>query len=83
LSLAPGQQWPAEWPGWGAVIIRATYGWVDHNSVPEALRQAVMMLTSYWFSQREAAAIGPDSGPVSNVPYGVRELLEPYRVWSV
>lgn len=28
-------------------------------------------------------AIGPDYGPVSDVPYGVKALLEPYRVWSV
>jgi uncharacterized phiE125 gp8 family phage protein len=53
------------------------------NSVPESLRQAVQMLASYWFAQREAASIGPDSGPVSDVPFSVRQILEPYRVWSI
>jgi uncharacterized phiE125 gp8 family phage protein len=83
LILAPNQQWPSTWHGHGAVMIRARYGWVDHNGAPEALRQAVGMLVAYWFAQREAASIGPDSGPVSDVPFSVKQILEPYRVWSV
>jgi uncharacterized phiE125 gp8 family phage protein len=83
LILAPNQQWPSTWRQPGSVMIRAQYGWADHNGVPEALRQAVGMLAAYWYAQREAAAIGPDYGPVSDVPYGVKALLEPYRVWSV
>jgi uncharacterized phiE125 gp8 family phage protein len=83
LILGPGQSWPSTWSGVGAVMIRARYGWIDHNGVPEALRQAVMMLAAYWFGQREAASIGPDQGPVSHVPYSVREILEPFRIWAV
>jgi uncharacterized phiE125 gp8 family phage protein len=83
LILVPNQECPSTWHGHGAVIIRARYGWMDHNSVPEAIRQALAMLVAYWFNQREAAVIGPDYGPVSDVPYGVKALLEPYRVWSV
>jgi uncharacterized phiE125 gp8 family phage protein len=82
LILAPGKTWPSTWHGPGAVLIRARYGWVDHNGIPEGLRQAVMMLASYWFGQREAASIGPDSGPVSHVPFAVRELVDPYRIWA-
>jgi uncharacterized phiE125 gp8 family phage protein len=83
IILAPNQTWPSNWHGVGSVIIRFRAGWIDHNGAPEALRQAVMMLAAYWFSQREAAAIGPDSGPVSHIPFGVRELVEPYRIWAV
>jgi uncharacterized phiE125 gp8 family phage protein len=83
LVLAPDQTWPATWHGKGAVMIRARYGWIDHNGVPEALRQGVIMLAAYWFGQREAASIGPDSGPVSHVPFAVRELIDPYRIWAV
>jgi uncharacterized phiE125 gp8 family phage protein len=82
LILAPNQQWPSTWHGLGSVMIRFRAGWIDHNSIPESLRQAVMMLTAYWFGQREAAAIG-DAGPVSHVPFAVRELVEPFRVWPV
>jgi uncharacterized phiE125 gp8 family phage protein len=83
LILAPGKTWPATWHGPGAVLIRFRAGWIDWNGTPESLRQAIMMLASYWFSQREAASIGPDSGPVSHVPFAVRELVEPYRIWAV
>jgi uncharacterized phiE125 gp8 family phage protein len=83
LVLAPNQQWPSTWHGLGSVMIRARYGWIDHNGVPEALRQAVGMLAAYWYAQREAASIGPDSGPVSHVPFAVRELFEPFKLWSV
>jgi len=83
LILAPGKTWPSTWHGPGVVLIRARYGWLDHNSVPEALRQAVAMLGAYWFNQREAASIGPDSGPVSHVPYSVREICDSYRIWPI
>jgi uncharacterized phiE125 gp8 family phage protein len=83
IILAPNQTWPATWHGLGSVLIRFRAGWIDWNGVPDALRQAVLMLAAYWFGQREAAAIGPDSGPVSDVPYSVRELLEPFRIWAV
>jgi uncharacterized phiE125 gp8 family phage protein len=83
IILAPNQTWPATWHGLGSVMIRFRAGWVDHNGIPEGLRQAVLMLASYWFAQREAASIGPDSGPVSHVPFAVRELIEPFKVWAV
>jgi uncharacterized phiE125 gp8 family phage protein len=83
IILAPNQQWPSTWHGLGSVMIRFRTGWIDHNGVPEALRQAIMMLAAYWFGQREAASIGPDQGPVSHIPFGVRELIEPFEVWAV
>jgi uncharacterized phiE125 gp8 family phage protein len=83
IILGANQQWPTTWRGAGAVVIRARYGWLDHNAVPEALRQAVMMLAAHWFDNRSTTAAGPDYGPVSHTPFGVRELVEPYRVWAV
>jgi uncharacterized phiE125 gp8 family phage protein len=84
LLLAPGKTWPSTWHGVDVITITFVAGFgPDHNSVPEALRQAVMMLASYWYSQREAASIGPDSGPVSDVPFSVRALCDSYRTWPV
>jgi uncharacterized phiE125 gp8 family phage protein len=78
------QTWPATRCHPGAITVRFRTGYGDDwNAVPPAIRQALAMLVAYWFNQREAAAIGPDYGPVSDVPYGVKALLEPYRVWSV
>jgi uncharacterized phiE125 gp8 family phage protein len=83
IILGVDQQWPTTWRGVGAVTIRMRVGWPTHNQVPEDLRQSVMMLVAYWFNQREAASIGPDSGPVSDVPFSVKQILAPYRVWAV
>jgi uncharacterized phiE125 gp8 family phage protein len=84
LILAPDQEWPVTWRGVGAVTVHMMVGFgSDHNAVPHDLRQAASMLVAYWFSQREAASIGPDSGPVSDVPFSVKQILAPYRVWAV
>jgi uncharacterized phiE125 gp8 family phage protein len=84
VTLAPNAAWPSVWRGRDTITIVFTAGYGDNwNSVPESLRQAVQMLAAYWFSQREAAAIGPDQGPVSDVPFSVRQILDAYRVWPV
>jgi uncharacterized phiE125 gp8 family phage protein len=84
IALADGQSWPSTSRGIGSVIVTATYGFgPDWNHVPEAIRQAIAMLAAYWFAQREAAAIGSDAGPVSHVPFSVRELLQSYKLWAV
>jgi uncharacterized phiE125 gp8 family phage protein len=84
ITLAQGQAWPSLWYGLDVATITFTVGYGDTwNSVPESLRQAVSMLATYWYGMREAAAIGPDSGPVSDVPFSVKQILEPYRVWAV
>jgi uncharacterized phiE125 gp8 family phage protein len=84
ITLAPGATWPSVFYGLDVITITFVAGFgPDHNYVPEALRQAVMMMASYWFSQREAASIGPDQGPVSHVPFGVREILEPFKLWAI
>jgi uncharacterized phiE125 gp8 family phage protein len=84
IILAPEAQWPSVWRGPDSATITFTVGYGDdHNSVPHDIRQAIYMLVAYWFEQREAASIGPDSGPVSDVPFSVKQILAPYRVWAV
>jgi uncharacterized phiE125 gp8 family phage protein len=83
LILAPNQTWPSTWHGFGAVIIRMRVGWVDHNSVPEALRVAVGMLVAHFYSFREPVVAGSEYGPASHVPYSVRELVSPYRIFAI
>jgi uncharacterized phiE125 gp8 family phage protein len=82
LILAPGKTWPSTWHGVGAVMIRFRAGWIDHNSVPEDLRQAAAMLVAYWFSQREAAQVDPDAR-VFDVPFSIKQILEPHRIFAI
>jgi uncharacterized phiE125 gp8 family phage protein len=84
ITLAPNATWPSIWYGLDVITIEFTVGYgPDHNYVPESLRHAIALLAAYGFEQRTAAAIGPDYGPVSEVPFGVRQILDGYRLWSV
>jgi uncharacterized phiE125 gp8 family phage protein len=84
IVLAPNAEWPATWRGLDVITVTFQAGYGDNwNDVPHALRQATAMLAAYWFELREAAAIGPDSGPVSDVPFSVKQLVEPYRLVPV
>ena len=47
---------------------------------PAAIKQAVLMLASYWYEVREAALVG---GNPYAVPYGAHDLLQPHRTWVV
>jgi uncharacterized phiE125 gp8 family phage protein len=82
LWPAYGQTWPTTRYLPAAVTVRFTSGYGDNwNSIPEAIRQALMMLVAYWYSQREAASVGDH--PISDIPFSVRQILEPYRVRPV
>lgn len=77
LVLAYGEVWPITRPQPEAVTIQYVAGYGDDwNSVPESIRQALMMLVAYWYNQREAALIDP---VVTEVPMGVKALLAPYK----
>ncbi len=41
-----------------------------------ALTEAALQLASFWYEQREAASFGISTQPI---PFGVLELLRPYR----
>eukprot|EP01035_Chromulina_nebulosa_P010060 gene10060-biopygen8422 len=47
--------------------------------MPPELKQAAMMLASYWYEQREAVTAGSS---MDAVPFGVLDLIRPYRDWS-
>jgi uncharacterized phiE125 gp8 family phage protein len=83
IILAPNAQWPTVWCGQDAVTVTFVVGYgASWNDVPESLRQAIGMLAAYWYGQREAAQVDPDAR-VFDVPFSVRQILEPYRVWAV
>jgi uncharacterized phiE125 gp8 family phage protein len=86
-ALVSGKLWPAFGLSWPAtrqpsdIAITFTAGFGDDwNSTPEPIRQAILLLVSYWFDMR-TAAIG-EGGPVTHVPFSVRELIQPFRSWA-
>jgi uncharacterized phiE125 gp8 family phage protein len=83
LILAPNQTWPVTLRGPAAITVRMRVGWPDHNSIPEDLRLAVAQMVAQYFAFREPVVAGSEYGPASHVPYSVRELVAPYKLWAV
>ena len=81
LELALSQSWPATAVDPEAVTVTYVAGFGDdHNAVPEMIRHALMLLTAYWFNQRESALIDPQ---IVEVPFGTTALLDPWRPFAV
>jgi uncharacterized phage protein (predicted DNA packaging) len=51
---------------------------VDTNS-PAPLREAVRMLAGHLYENREATLVGVTA---QSLPFGVMDLINPYRAWS-
>lgn len=75
LVLKSGRFWGVR--AMNGIEIDLTCGYGDADMVPAPLKQAVLMLTAYWFEQREAAVVGAVAGDVAN---GVAALVAPYRM---
>lgn len=64
-----------------AVTINFTAGYgPDGAAVPDAIKQALYLLTTYWYDHRDAAQ-GGEGRQVLPVPFSVNALLTPLRVW--
>lgn len=48
------------------------------DGTPEPIREATRQLVAYWYEQREAVLIGITA---DEVPFGVVDLLNPFREW--
>ena len=44
--------------------------------LPAPVTEAILQLAALWYEQREAASLG---GNVAAIPFGVHDLLAPYR----
>jgi uncharacterized phiE125 gp8 family phage protein len=74
IVLKPYQNWPAVdlMPGW-PVTIRYTAGYgTTPAAVPQCYQQAIMLLVSHWYENREAVTTG---AAASELPFAVQMLL--------
>jgi uncharacterized phiE125 gp8 family phage protein len=81
VRLGYSQSWPTIYGDAEAVRVtyRAGFG-DDHNSVPELIRHALMLLCAYWYEQRSTALIDP---MIVEVPFGTHALLQEWRPFGV
>lgn len=76
---AYGHVWPVVYEQMNAVTIRLVIGYGDNPSdVPESIREAIHQLVAHWFENREAVNVG---NIVNEMPFSVKNLLWPYRVF--
>lgn len=75
--------WPYGRVQAGAVQVEYTAGYQSAGSpagadtVPELARQAMLMLVSHWFNNREAIS----NGAMAEIPYAFERALDPLRIY--
>jgi len=82
-----GLNFDADWPSTrrieDAVYIRFVAGYgATSASVPQAIRQAMLMLVGHWYENRESVVIGGRI-TATEVPMAVTALLQPHRTFHV
>ena len=78
LALA----WSASWPSVDLypvepIRIRFVAGYGLAASVPQSLKQAILLLVAHWYEAREAA--GDSVSEKAGIPFGVEALIRSYR----
>jgi len=81
VRLTSGASWPSDTlQELNGVTIRFVAGYGTAGSaVPQAMRQAMLMLLGHWYENREAVLL---SGAIpKEIPFAVDALLWPYRIF--
>lgn len=72
--------WPTATRDSDAIEIVYVCGYGAADAVPQAIKQAMLMLIGHWYENRESVVLGANS---FEVPQGVRALLQPFRVMDL
>lgn len=62
---------------WIAMFTGAS--WPPASPVPGALKEAIRQLAAHLYENREASLVGVTS---QDLPFGLLDLLTPYRAWA-
>lgn len=79
IQLDEDEDWPDLENRINAVKITYTAGWVDAASVPQSVKQALLMAVGHWYEQRSAVNVGNIS---TEVPMTTRHLLAKHKAFS-
>ena len=82
IYLAAGKNWPTSVADQGAVLTVVYQAGLATNAagVPQAIKQAMLLLIGHWFENREAIVVGTTSAAVQMT---TSALLDPYRLLGV
>lgn len=70
-----GKTWPSTDSREAAIKIEYVAGYGDANDVPDVIKQALLMLVSHWFENRESTT----DMRLAQTPYGFNELISVHR----
>lgn len=78
--IVPGSSvgWPTTFSGINSSIVRVRVGYDPVSTVPEDIRQAILLMVGHWNENREAINVG---NIVNDVPHGVSDLLQRHRIY--
>lgn len=69
-KIAAAEDWIAQFTG---------ADWPPADPVPDALKEAIRQLAAHLYENREASLIGVTA---QQLPFGLLDLLAPYRAWA-
>jgi uncharacterized phiE125 gp8 family phage protein len=73
FALRKWARWPAVDDTPDAVRVEFVAGWPSAVAVPPTFTRAMLMLSAWWFEQREAGIVGVSA---IEAPLGIRELID-------
>lgn len=76
IHLAAAGAWPKPKKRAAGIAVDFTAGYGGPAAVPQALRQAVLLLVAHWFETRLPVAF---DATASEIPFTVAALIAPYR----
>ena len=68
--------WPETMYAPNVVTVRFVCGYGDAPAVPQAIKQAMLLLIGHWYENREGSIVGTS---VAELPLAVSALLAPFR----
>lgn len=80
ISAAPGTSWPSTRAQSGAVVVQYQAGYADAASVPEPIRQWMLLTIGAMYANREAFVNGSISQALAGDFYDM--LLQPFKVYQ-
>jgi uncharacterized phiE125 gp8 family phage protein len=83
IVLNADATWPTDLRAANAVIVRVVAGYGVAAAVPQALKQAILLIISTLYEHREQVIISQFAGQFIDLPFGYRQLITPYRIWLV
>lgn len=78
--LVPKTNWPTGLRVANGFQVRFVAGYGAAADVPDDIKQGILLLVGHLYENREAVVVGTISG---ELPLGVKELLQPYRLLRV